>query len=266
MSQSKPNPPKNATMIHADVVRVGNVTPNMIRITLGGDDFANFESRGFDQWFRLFLPLDGETNFALPKKIDLLGYVQYLAMPKATRPPMRNYTVRAFRAHENELDIDFVAHGDAGIASGWAARAKPGDRVALLDQGIMHNPAAGVDWQLFVTDESGLPAVAGILRDLPRDTRGHAFIEIEAMDDAQETGTPAGVDVHWVVRPAGEKPGVAALAAVQAFELPGGSFHTFVVGEQALATSTRRWLVNEKGVPKSHVTFCGFWRDGAAAH
>ena len=266
MSQSKPQPPKNATMLHADVVRVSNVTPNMIRITLGGADLANFVPLGFDQWFRLFLPLAGETNFALPKKIDLLGYVQYLAMPKATRPPMRNYTVRAFREAEAELDIDFVAHGDAGIASGWAARAKPGDRVALLDQGIMHNPTEGVDWQLFVTEESGLPAVAGILRDLPRDTRGHAFIEVASTSDVQETGTPAGVEVHWVDRPAGERPGVAALAAVQAFELPQGSFHTFVVGEQSLATSTRRWLVNERGVPKSHVTFCGFWRAGTAAH
>jgi NADPH-dependent ferric siderophore reductase len=264
MSQSKPQPPKNATMIVADVVRVAQVTPGMIRVTLGGDSLAAFEPQGFDQWFRLFLPLQGETNFALPKKIDLLGYVQYLAMPKATRPPMRNYTVRAFRADERELDIDFVAHGDEGIASGWAARAEVGDRLALLDQGVMFNPAPDTDWHLLAAEESGLPAVAGILRDLPRDARGHAFIEIPSAADAQETGAPDGFDVHWIVRAAGTRPGTAALEAVQALDFPAGTVSAFVVGEQALATGLRRWLVTERSVPKTHVTFCGFWRVGAA--
>lgn len=266
MSQSKPQPPKNATMLHVDVVRVAHVTPGMIRVTVGGPALAQFESQGFDQWFRLFLPLEGETNFALPKRIDLLGYVQYLAMPKATRPPMRNYTVRAFRAAELELDIDFVAHGDDGIASGWAARAQVGERLAILDQGIMYFPPADADWQLFAAEESGLPAIAGILRDLPRDTRGHAFLEVPSLVDVQETGAPSGVEVHWIEREHGQRPGAAALAAVQALEFLPGTPYAFVVGEQSLPTSLRRWLVTEKGVPKSHVSFCGFWRVGAATH
>ena len=256
--------PTDATMIHADVVAARYVTPGMIRITIGGDALAAFTGRGFDQWFRLFLPLEGETNFALPKKIDLLGYVQYLAMPKATRPPLRNYTVREFRPEQRELDIDFVAHGDAGIASGWAARAKVGDRVALLDQGVMFEPKPGVDWHLLATDESGLPAAAGILRDMPRDAVGHAFIEIGSADDAQETGAPEGMQVHWLVRDGHEKPGVLALETVKAFDLPVGSVYAWVVGEQSLPTSLRRWLVNERGVPKDHILFCGYWRFGHA--
>ena len=256
--------PTDATMIHADVVATRYVTPGMIRITIGGDGLAAFTGRGFDQWFRLFLPLEGETNFALPKKIDLLGYVQYLAMPKATRPPLRNYTVREFRAEQRELDIDFVAHGDAGIASGWAARAQVGDRVAVLDQGIMFAPRPGVDWFLLATDESGLPAAAGILRDMPRDAVGHAFLEVATLDDAQETGAPAGVEVHWLVRDGQEKPGVLALETVKGFDLPSGSVYAWVVGEQSLPTSLRRWLVNERGVPKGDIMFCGYWRFGRA--
>jgi len=261
---NKPVPPRNATMLLADVVRVAHVTPGMIRITLGGDTLADFVPMGFDQWFRLFLPLEGDTNFALPKKIDFLGYMQYLAMPKATRPPMRNYTVRQFRAAERELDIDFVAHGDAGVASGWAARAEVGDRVALLDQGAMYAPTDGVDWQLFASDESGLPAVAGVLRDMPRDARGHAFIELGSLDDMQETGAPEGVEIHWIVRDPATRPGVAALEAVQAFEFPPGSVYAYVVGEQSLPTALRRWLVNERGVPKANIMFCGYWRIGSS--
>jgi NADPH-dependent ferric siderophore reductase len=264
VSQAKPVPPKNAEMLVLEVVRSERVTPNMMRITLGGDALARFTPMGFDQWFRLFLPLESlpenrQTSFALPKRIDLLGYVQFLAMPKATRPIMRNYTVRAFRPLENELDIDFVAHGDNGPASRWATGTGVGDTVALLDQGVLYNPQPA-DWQLFVADESGLPAVAGVLRDAPRDTVGHAFIEVADAADAQPTDAPPGVEVHWLVRGHGEKPGTLALATVQAFPLPAGTPYAFVVGEQSLPTSLRRWLVNERGVPKSHVTFCGFWR------
>jgi NADPH-dependent ferric siderophore reductase len=38
----------------------------------------------------------------------------------------------------------------------------------------------------------------------------------------------------------------------------------FAVGEQAVATGARRHLVNERGVPKKNVTFCGYWRRGQA--
>ena len=254
--------PANPTMVVAEVMRSERISPTIMRITLGGEALDRFEAMGFDQWFRLFLPPadDVDTNFDLPKKINLLGYVQFLAMPKATRPVMRNYTVREFRPAERELDIDFVAHGDNGPASKWAGAARVGDSVALLDQGIMFNPGAGVDWHLLAADESGLPAVAGILRDMPRDAVGHAFIEIPDAADAQPVDGPPGMRVHWLVRDHGDRAGTLALSTVQAFDLPAGSVYAFVVGEQALPTSLRRWLVNTRGVPKANVTFCGFWR------
>ena len=258
----RPTPPQNATMLVAEVLRAERVTPTMMRVTLGGGALSAFEPMGFDQWFRLFLPArsDAETSYALPAKINLLGYMQYLAMPKATRPAMRNYTVRQFRPAERELDIDFVAHGDNGPASRWAAAARVGDTVALLDQGTMFSPVDGTDWHLLVGDESGLPAIAGILRDMPRDATGHAFIEIPDPADAQPVDAPAGVEVHWLPREHSDRPGALAIRTVQAFDLPAGSVYAFLVGEQSLPTQLRRWLVTERGVPKANVTFSGFWR------
>lgn len=249
-------------MVVAEVLRTARVGPTMMRVTLGGEALDGFEAMGFDQWFRLFLPPadDVEADFDLPKKINLFGYLQFLAMPKATRPVMRNYTVRRFRPDDRELDIDFVAHGDDGPASRWAAAARAGDTVALLDQGIMYDPVAGVDWQLLVGDESGLPAIAGILRDMPRDAVGHAFVELPDAADAQPVDAPPGMAVHWLVRGHDDVPGALALATVQGFDLPPGSVYAFVVGEQTLPASLRRWLVNVRGVPKANVTFCGFWR------
>jgi NADPH-dependent ferric siderophore reductase len=250
-----------------EVRRTERISPNFVRVTLGGEQFAEMPDHGFDHWFRLYLPREsGETNFDLPHHLDMLGYLKYLRMDRATRPPMRNYTSRDFRKHALEMDVDFVVHGDEGLATRWATRAKAGDRVALLDQGtgFDHDPAA--THVLLVTDETGLPAVAGILRDLPGDKLGTAIIEVPHAEDVQELDAPSGVDVQWLVRddPHG-KPGELALDAVRGWTKPDGTLQAYCVGEQALATGARRHLVNELHVPKSAVAFVGYWRMGKGA-
>ncbi|CAN5413883.1 siderophore-interacting protein [soil metagenome] len=248
--------------IHAEVLRTKRISPNFVRVTLGGDDLARFEYRGFDQWFRLALPITDATRFDnLPGTFDTRGYVRFLMLPKSTRPVIRNYTVRAYRPESNELDIDFVVHGTDGIAGPWSVATRPGDRVAFLDQGCGWKTVPA-DYVLLVADETGLPAVAGILRDLPRDAVGHAVIELHDLADQQQTGAPDGVTVHWVVRESGAKPGQLALETSTGLALPEGTPYVFVVGESALATGLRRWAVTERGIPKTHVTFCGYWKQG----
>ena len=45
-------------LVHANVARSERVTPHMVRVTLTGDDLRRFDYRGFDQWFRLAVPVD----------------------------------------------------------------------------------------------------------------------------------------------------------------------------------------------------------------
>ncbi|PRX96657.1 siderophore-interacting protein [Allonocardiopsis opalescens] len=248
--------------VTAEVLRSEQISPHLVRVTVGGDDLARYTFQGFDQWFRLAIPVGGGTRFDnLPERIDMPGYLRYLALPKGTRPVLRNYTARAYRAGARELDIDFVVHGDEGVAGPWARVARPGESVALLDQGRGYSPVPA-DWQLLVGDESALPAVAGILRDMPRDAVGHAVVELPDAADAQPTGAPEGMRVHWVVRPHGTPPGQTALAAAKALDRPAGEPYAFAAGESSLATGVRRWLVRDLGVDKSRVTFCGYWRQG----
>lgn len=247
-------------LVHAEVMRRERVTPNMVRVTLGGEDLRRFEFRGFDQWFRLALPVTADADLArMPHTFGVGGYLTYLRIPKGKRPVVRNYTVRDFRG--DELDIDFVAHGTDGVAGPWAARAEPGDRVAFIDQGCgwLGKPA---DSNLIVADESALPAALGILRDMPRDATGHAIIELFDERDRQEVDAPAGMTVHWLTREG--DPGSAALPALRELAFTGLPY-AFAVGEQALATGARRHLVKERGVPKELVTFSGYWRKGRAA-
>lgn len=253
-------------LVHASVVRTERVTPHMVRVTLGGEDLRRFEYRGFDQWVRLAVPVRDDTRFDnMSDRFDTRAYLRFLTLPKATRPVIRSYTIRDHRPDgpdgTPEIDIDFVCHGPVGIAGPWAEAVQPGVDVAFIDQGCgwVHVPA---DRVLLVADESGLPAIAGILRDLPRDTVGDAFVELIDAADAQPVDAPAGVTVHWLPRTGGEAVGDLALAALRALPWPDGSVAAFAVGESRLATGTRRFLVNERGVPKTHVTFCGYWKSG----
>lgn len=274
MATFKTVKPADAHVVTLSVVGSKRVSPHVVRVTLGGDDMELFTPMGFDQWFRLFLARDDQDSLRLPTRTSGMWYVQYLATPKARRPWVRNYTVRAARPDLREIDVDFVVHGDAGPASSFALSAQPGDRVGLLDQGVGYNPRVPHDWTLLVADETGLPAVAGICESLPDDARGLAIVEIPEAADAQDFRVPAGVELRWVVRegaaPAGTDahellPGALALEAVRSADLSSGPVYAYAVGESALATGVRRHLVNDRGVPKANIDFVGYWRHGHAA-
>ena len=248
----------------AEVVRSERVTPHMQRVTVAGDELTRLPRHGFDQWFRLFLPReDGTADFdAVPEGFGMAGYLKYLMASSHTRPLFRAYTVRGHRPESGEVDIDFVAHGDAGVAGPWAQRAQRGERVMLLDQGRGFEPHPSGEY-LLVGDESALPAVAGILRDLPRDARGIALVEIPDPDDAQPLEAPEGVEVRWLPRadPLAQ-PGRLALETLRTIApvLPVG---VYLAGEQTLAAEGRRHLV-AAGVPKHDIAFTGYWKVGRA--
>lgn len=255
------------------VVRSTRISPSFARVTLGGGDIDRFTPMGFDQWFRLFIATSESTLSRLPAKLDTLSYLRFLAIARTERPVLRNYTVRAFRSRGAgegagegaELDVDFVLHGStddgtAGPAAAWALACAPGDPVALLDEGIAFHPSADRAARVvLVGDETAVPAAAGILSSLPREATGHAYLEIPDAADAQELEAPAGVAVQWIVRDDSAAPaGRAALAAATGAAPDTEAYH-WAAGEQSLASGMRRHWV-QTGVPKTAISFCGYWK------
>lgn len=265
-------------LLHLTVVRKERLSPHWMRITLGGGEIDRFHHMGYDQWFRLFLPLGGEEGMErLPAKANkLFGYLRYLRIPDGVRPVMRNYSVRAYRSAtaENgaEIDVDFVLHGSAedgtaGPASRWAETNEPGDSVVIIDEGLSFNPSRGTDRVLLLADETALPAVASICATLPATATGRAIIEVPSIEDALEFPRPDGVEVEWIVRAGDDKPGTLALVRLESMtdaEYPASGFHAYIAGEQALPTAARRHLV-ARGLDKDLISFCGYWRVGAAS-
>lgn len=265
--------PEQREIVSAHVLGSKQISPNFVRVTIGGDDLRGFTAMGFDHWFRMFLPDPELTGFRLPTSAGHLWYAQFKLIPKDVRPVLRNYTVREFRPAGGlfgdgpELDIDFASHGDLGPASAWANSCAPGDPLGLLDEGLIYNPTPDARWHLLVGDESALPAIVGILRSVDPGLPVRAYIEIPHTDDRQDVPVGEHAEVHWLVRDdPSAKPGELALATVRAADLPDGPSYTFVAGESDLATGVRRHLVNDRRVPKSDIAFTGYWRHGHAAY
>jgi NADPH-dependent ferric siderophore reductase len=215
--------PESQDLLHLTVLRTERLSPHWTRITLGGGDISRFRPLGYDQWFRIFLPMGGDEGLErIPAKANkIFGYLKYLRIPDGMRPVMRNYTVRAYRAQGDsggpEIDVDFVLHGTgptAGPASRWADAAAPGESVVIIDEGLGFNPERGVDRVALVADETGAPAVAGVCASLPPTATGFAIIEAPSAEDILPFDAPDGIEVQWIVREPGVKPGTLALASL----------------------------------------------------
>ncbi|MFF4756495.1 siderophore-interacting protein [Streptomyces sp. NPDC002514] len=261
--------PQHPRMFRAEVVRTARVSPSLHRVTVTGADLAEFPWQGYDHWFRLFLRLPHQHRLRLPEFTGSRWWQPYLAIPEAERPHCANYTVAGFRPGAAEIDIDFVVHlGPTGELEGtaaiWACRARPGDALALLDQGVLFDCPRDASEVLIAADETGLPATTGILRSLPRGTVGRLIQEVPTARDVRDLDAPAGLTVTWVVREGGTSvPGTAALGELRRHTRADAAGYAFVVGESALATEGRRHL-HRAGLPKDRITFSGFWKYAAA--
>ncbi|WIE74970.1 siderophore-interacting protein [Curtobacterium sp. MCSS17_007] len=265
--------PEAPRLFRARVLRSVRYSPSVQRVTVTGDDLHEFPFAGYDHWFRLFLQLPHQATFTLPEIDGTRWYPQYLAIPQDERPHLANYTVAGYRHLPDgaaEMDVDFVVHTDAdGVLEGgaaiWACAARPGDQLAVLDQGRIFDCPDDVSEVVVAAEETGLPAVVGIAASLPRDTVGRIIQEVPTAADVRVLDAPLGVEVTWIVREhvdPHEVPGRAALAELERHVPCDDRVYAFVVGESRLATAGRRHL-HRAGVPKSRITFSGFWKHEA---
>ncbi|MFB9903085.1 siderophore-interacting protein [Allokutzneria oryzae] len=250
----------------ARVREVRRLTPNMARVTLGGPDLAGLTSGGKDQRIKLFFPRAGQDRPVLTSGPS--WYQDYLAQPDDVRPVMRTYTLRDHRPERNEVDVDFVLHGDSGPASSWVARAKQGDHIGLLAPNALHTPivgyeyapAPGTDWHLLAGDETALPAIGGIVESLPPGAVAKVFVEVPDEADRQELHSAADVEITWLAHGHGPS---RLLEAVRAATLPTGQAYAWIAGECGVVKHLRRHLLRERGVAKDALYFAGYWRHGA---
>jgi NADPH-dependent ferric siderophore reductase len=161
--------------MHGEVLRTAHLSPSMVRVVLGGPGLADFRpSSEADSYVNLAFPPAGA---AYGPVFDPDEVKETLA--KDWWPARRRLTVRHWDAEARELTLDFVAHGDVGVAGAWALRARPGDALVMTGPSSGYHPDPTADWHLLVGDESALPATAVEAATFP-EGRVHAFVHGEA--------------------------------------------------------------------------------------
>jgi NADPH-dependent ferric siderophore reductase len=247
----------------ADVRRVERITPHMVRVTLSGEHLEGFSTKGVAEHVRVFLP-DAETSELLLPVPGPDG----LAFPEDhARPTSRAYTPRRWDPETNELDIDFVIHGE-GPASNWASRVKPGDKAVVSGQpGGSYLPEAGVDWYVIAGDEAALPAIGTLLEVLPPSM--HADVYVEVLDEAedQQLTSEAKLNVTWLHRGSEEQiVGRQLVAAMKAAALPEGDGRIWVSAEASIMREVRRHLLEDRGLDRAMLRTQGYWKQGTLNH
>ncbi|MFC6404965.1 siderophore-interacting protein [Planobispora longispora] len=240
-----------------EVLRTERLTPHMIRVVLGGEGLRDFTAGEFtDHYVKLLFPPAGVTY---PRPFDLEAIQRDL--PREQWPTTRTYTVRAWDPEAVELTLDFVHHGDSGLAGPWAARVQPGEEIFFFGPGGAYAPFPEADWHLLAGDESALPAIAASLERLPSGAPAHVFVEVAGPEEEQPLGSSGDVKLVWLHR--GDAPiGEALVAAVRELDFPGGTPHVFVHGEANFVKALRRHLRAERDIPLSQMSISGYWRLG----
>jgi NADPH-dependent ferric siderophore reductase len=251
-----------------EVVRSELLAPHMVRVVLGGG-FTTFTPVDFtDSYVKIVLPRSGTDVSALPAPLTLDSFKE---LPEAHQPAVRTYTVRRIDTERGELSIDFVVHGESGVAGPWASSVKPGDPAYLMGPSGAYSPDPAADWHLLAGDEAGLPAISAAVEALAPDAIGRVFIEVSGPEDEVPLSAPEGVEVRWIHRGgradlvSDEQAGDHAplIAAVRDAEWLPGQVQVFIHGEaQAVMHNLRSYVRKERGVDAKWASISGYWRRG----
>lgn len=215
------------------------ITPHMLRVTLGGEGMQRFPADQASAYVKLLYP-----------------------QPDADKPLLRTYTVRAQR--KDAIDIDFALHGegDGGPASAWAVNCAPGDTIGVAGPGPKKQIDPEADWFLMVGDMTALPAISVNIEQLVPGARGRVIIEVTDAADKQSLPVPDGVELTWVINP---QPGRATplVDAVAALDWPDdGSISVWAACEFNSMRALRTHFREVRGVTRGQMYISSYWIHG----
>ena len=239
----------------AGVRRVEQLSPCMVRVTLGGPDLEGVIVEHPAASVRLLLAASGTQELVVP------GWNgNEFVLPDGRRPTIRTFTPRRVDAEALELVLEIVVHG-GGVASEWVEAAESGDRAAFSGPGRGYVIDRDAPAFLLAGDETAIPAISQLLEALPAETPVQVHVEVARPDARLALPDHRRATVEWCDLPSGASPGDALVAAVRSAELIPGA-RVWVAGEAAAVQRIRRYLFEERGLPRALASVRGYWKQG----
>lgn len=235
------------------VVRTERLTPHMVRVVVTGPGLDAYPDAGFtDRYAKLVFPRPGVTYPDTMDRTEIRS-----TLPPEQWPVYRTYTIRTVDHAAAELTIDFVTHGDAGVAAPWAAAARPGDELLVTPPGGAYRPLDDVDHHLLAGDASALPAIASALEAMPVGAPATVVVQVHGPEDELPLPTRAAAAITWLHSDDPDD----LVAAVRTLAWPAGRVQLFVHGELHAVRAIRADL-RDRDVERELVSLSGYWRRG----
>ncbi|PWC06363.1 siderophore-interacting protein [Mycetocola zhujimingii] len=259
MAFSLTRSPRELVFRTARLTRREWLTSSYVRLRFEGADLRGFGSLGSDDHIRVFFP-DSESA---PDALTGLD-------PAAVRSVgiSREYTPLSWDAEAGILDLEFVLHGDAGIAGPWAATAPVGATVGIGGpRGSLVLDGAPDGWFL-AGDESALPAIKRFIGAMTADAVGQVVVEIPDAASEQDLATPEGVQLRWVHRGRAAEGSTLGLAldALTEADRPAGDIFAFIAAEQSVMKPGRALFFDRWGLDPATAVVKGYWKRGEAEY
>lgn len=231
------------------------ISPNMQRITLQGQDLAEFPAGHEGSYVKLLFPIKDESRLPSVEAIE-----------SGDKVIMRTYTIRHFNPSDLTLDIDFVLHSEPGKHSGpastWAKQTKPGGNMLMYGPGKVKTASLTADWFLFAGDMTALPAISCQLESLPANATGYAVIEINSEQDQQPLIKPQGINILWVINPHPDRENTVLSDAVKALAWLPGNPSICAACEFSNMRLLRAYFKKEKHVSRDQLYISSYWKMG----
>lgn len=228
------------------VIKTEQVTPNLQRIILKGDQLIDFPEQCDGGYIKLLFNAQGGTDLSL--------------LTDDQRPIMRTYTVREFNRLKCTIEVDFVRHNVAdlgcGFAARWALNAKVGDTINIKGPGLINDINIDVDWFFMVADMTSLPALTAKIKALPANAQGYAVIKVINKNDRQNLPFPEKIKVTWLT----DEPSLPN--KVRSLTWLSGDVSVWVACEFNSMRALRTYFCNDKQVAKENIYISSYWKKG----
>ncbi len=241
------------------VKRKEYLSPHYIRVFLTGEKVPLFANTTIGINNKILIPPKGSDRIHFPE----FDYekMQWKPQPDAIRPIVRTYTHRGIDLKNNEIWIDFIAHGEEGPASAWAINAQPGDLLGVLMRDGKTELYPKTENYLLIGDATGLPVLAAILEDLPKTANATCIIEVHGPEDEQPLKSNANAHFTWLYNKHPQK-GSRLAEVVKQHHLPPAPHFGYVAAEFSSVKEIRNYLRKEKGWQREDLYAYSYWKAG----
>lgn len=232
------------------VEEVAELGPDFLRVTFQGEDLSKHQDTAIH--FRLVLPPKG-----IAPKWPTVAANGSVVWPEGEGAPHRPvYTTRSIDHAANRMIVDVFVH-EGGRVTDWARSHAKGTRERQV-VGLLGPSGGGLldaDKVLMATDETGFPAAARLLENLPPNATGELLLEAErGADCAYPFAAPDGMKVTWLSRSKGNVLADATLAALPNHQ----NSKIWFAGERAQAKTVRD-VAKSAGWESDALRVSAFW-------